>query len=78
MAWTHGIPDDRKERAQIRARLNAAEREQFDLIVTKVDAGKKPNKDEARFLRQLQGLGKLPRPSKRFRSASDKKTHQDP
>ena len=78
MASTHGIPDDPKERAQIRGRLNAAELAQFDLIAARVDAGKKPNKEEARFLRQLQGLGKLPRPSKKFRSASDKKTHQDP
>lgn len=78
MAWTHGIPDDPKERAQIRGRLNAAELAQFDLIVAKVDAGRMPNKDEARFLRQLQGLGKLPRPGKKFRSASDMKTHQDP
>ena len=76
--WTHGIPDDPAERAKIRARLDAADLAQFDAIVARIDAGRKPNNVERTFIRQLKAQGKIKQPSKRFKSKSDKKTHQDP
>ncbi len=48
--------------------LNSAERPVFDDLAKKIDAKKRLNKEDHRFIRQLAGQGKIARLSKRFKS----------
>lgn len=74
----HGLPSDPEERQKIRKGLSDPEKQEFDDIIDKLDKGRKPNKDDRKKIRKWEQQGKIPRPSKRFQSPSDKKTHQDP
>jgi hypothetical protein len=74
----HGIPDSPEARKKMRAGLSDAEKRDFDAIVNLIDQGKKPDRNQRKAIRKWQQQGKVPVPSKRFRSPSDKKTHQDP
>jgi hypothetical protein len=75
---SQGVPNDPPGRAKVRAGLNDDEKQEFDAVVQKIDAGGKPNKKQAQFIRRLKAQGKVPTPSRSFRSPSDRKTHQDP
>ena len=72
------IPDDPAIRKKIRDGLNDDERQEWDDLVKKVDGGGRPNKKQKEFVRRLKGMGKIPQSSKKFKSPSDKRTHQDP
>jgi hypothetical protein len=74
----HGIPDDAGARKKIRAGLSDSEKVDFDEIVNKIEKGKKPDRNQRKAIRKWQSQGKIPVPSKSFKSPSDKKTHQDP
>jgi hypothetical protein len=74
----HGIPDDATARKKIRDGLSDAEKAEFDAILDKVDRGKKPDRNQRKRIRQWQQQGKITTHSKRFKSPSDKKTHQNP
>ncbi len=74
----HGIPDDPGARKKIRDGLSDSEKHEFDDILGKIDKGKKPDRIQRKKTRKWQQQGKIPVPSKRFRSPSDKKTHQNP
>jgi hypothetical protein len=74
----HGVPDDPASRDKIRKGLPDPEKDQWDEIVQKIDGGKKPDKNQRKLIRKWKQQGKIPTPSKSFRSPSDKKTHQNP
>jgi hypothetical protein len=74
----HGIPDDPSTRKKIRDGLSDPEKQEFDDILNKIDSGRKPDRNQRKKIRKWQQQGKIPVPSKRFRSRSDKKTHQNP
>lgn len=72
----HGLPTDPEERKRIRAGLSDPEKAEFDKIIQRIDAGKKPNRAQRKQVRKWKQQGKISVPSKAFRSPSDKKTHQ--
>jgi hypothetical protein len=74
----HGIPDDPAARKRIRDGLSDPEKAAFDDIVDKIDKGKKPDRNQRKLIRKWQNQGKIKVPSKRFKSPSDKKTHEQP
>ncbi len=74
----HGIPDDPAARKRIRDGLSDPEKRDFDEIVEKLDKGKKPDRNQRKRIRQWQNQGKIKVDSKKFKSPSDKKTHQNP
>lgn len=74
----HGIPEDQDARKIIRDGLSGPEKADFDDIVDKIDKGKKPDRHQRKKIRSWQNQGKIDVPSKRFKSPSDKKTHQNP
>jgi hypothetical protein len=74
----HGVPDDPGARKKIRDGLSDPEKLEFDDIEKRIDEGKKPNRNQLKKIRKWKQQGKISVPSKRFRSRSDKKTHQNP
>ncbi len=74
----HGLPDDPAARTKIRIGLPDSEKVQWDEIINKIDEGKKPDKNQRKLIRKWKQQGKIPTPSKAFRSPADKKTHQNP
>jgi hypothetical protein len=76
--FVFGIPDDPQGRKRIRDGLSDPEKDDFEAIINKIDKGKKPDGNQRKKIRKWRNQGKIPVPSKRFRSPSDKKSHQDP
>ncbi|MCI0639093.1 MAG: hypothetical protein L0Y72_31690 [Gemmataceae bacterium] len=69
---SHGLPRDPKERKKVRDGLSDDEKKQWDEIVQRIDAGKKPNKEQSKTIRKWKQQRKIAVPSKAFRSPSDK------
>jgi len=74
----HGIPDEPAARQRIRGGLSDPERADFDAIIDKIDKGERPDRDQRKKIRKWQQQGKIMIPSKRFKSPSDRRTHQNP
>lgn len=74
----HGIPDDSASRKKIRDGLSDSEKVDFDAIVSRIDGGGKPDRNQSKLIRKWKNQGKIPTPSKRFKSRKDRRTHRDP
>jgi hypothetical protein len=74
----YGIPDDLPARKKVRDGLSDPEKAEFDVIIDKLDKGKTPDRNQRKKIRQWQQQGKIKLGSKRFKSPSDRKTHQEP
>jgi hypothetical protein len=74
----HGVANDPAARRKILGGLSDAEKLEFDAIVETIDNGRQPTRSQRKTIRKWQQQGKIDVASKKFKSPSDKKTHQDP